>query len=67
MENEKFVRAIFYYRDYYLNFFSALPPDVQRKFNWTFKLVATVEKVPKSEIGRAEKIRKQYFDEKKAK
>jgi hypothetical protein len=43
---EKLVREIFYYRDYYLSFFSALAPDVQRKFNWTLKLVATVERVP---------------------
>lgn len=42
----KFEREIFYYRDYYLKFFSKLKPEVQRKFNWTLKLVATTERVP---------------------
>lgn len=111
---EKHVREIFYYKDYYLDFFHSLQPDVQQKLNWTLQLIATVEKVPKkyfdhitnssgifeirvavgtniyrvfsffdkgkliilingfqkksqktpkSEIERAEKLKKQYFDE----
>jgi len=113
--NEKFVRDIYYYKDYYLDFFDTLKPDVQRKFNWTLKLIATIERVPvkyfkhmegttglfevrvevgsniyrvfsffdegqlilllngfqkksqktpKNEIELAEKLKKQYFDEK---
>ena len=113
--NEKFVRNIYYYKDYYLDFFEALKPDVKRKFNWTLKLIATIDRVPvkyfkhmegttglfevrvevgsdifrvfsffdegqliillngfqkksqktqKNEIELAEKIKKQYFDEK---
>ena len=44
--NEKFVRNIYYYKRFYLNFFETLKPEVKRKFNWTLKLIATVERVP---------------------
>ena len=115
---EKFIRNIYYYKEYYLNFFDTLKPEVQRKFNWTLKLIVTIEripikffkhlegttgiyeirievgsdiyrvfsffdkgqiiilingfqkktqKIPKSEIELAEKLKKQYFDEKKRK
>ncbi len=43
---EEFVRTIFYYRHHYLDFFATLKPEVQKKFNWTLKLLATVERVP---------------------
>jgi len=113
--NEKHLREIYYYKDYYLDFFKSLKPDVQKKFNWTLQLIATIDRVPKkyfahitnsngifeirvevgtdifrvfsffdkgslvilingfqkksqktpkSEIELAEKLRKQYFDEK---
>ena len=116
--NEKFVRDIYYYKDYYLDFFDSLKPDVKRKFNWTLKLIATIsrvpvkyfkhmkgttglfeirvevgsdiyrvfsffdeerliillngfqkksQKTPKNEIELAEKLKKQYFDEKSEK
>ncbi len=45
MANE-FVRNVFYYRRYYLDFFATLKPEVQKKFNWTLKLLATVDRVP---------------------
>lgn len=112
---EKFIRDIFYYKDYYLDFFATLKPEVQKKFNWTLKLIATIDRVPvkyfkhmegttglyeirvevgsdiyrvfsffdkgqlvillngfqkksqktpKNEIELAEKLKKQYFDEK---
>ena len=44
--NEKFVRDIYYYKDYYLDFFEVQKPDVKRKFNWTLKLIATIDRVP---------------------
>lgn len=44
--NEKFIRDIYYYKDYYLDFFETLKPDVKRKFNWTLKLIATIDRVP---------------------
>ncbi len=113
--NEKFLRDIYYYKDYYLDFFETLNPDVKRKFNWTLKLIATIDRIPvkyfkhmdgttglfevrvevgsniyrvfsffdegqliillnrfqkksqktpKNEIELAEKLKKQYFDEK---
>jgi phage-related protein len=43
---ERFFRDIFYYKGYYLDFFAKLKPEVQRKFNWTLKLIATIERVP---------------------
>jgi len=43
---EKFIREIFYYENYYLDFFETLKPEVKKKFNWTLQLIATIEKVP---------------------
>ncbi len=39
-------RVIFYYEDYYLDFFESLRPEVQKKFNWVLQLISTVERVP---------------------
>lgn len=44
--NEKSARDIYYYRNYYLNFFATLKPDVQKKFNWTLHLITTVDRIP---------------------
>jgi phage-related protein len=114
---EKIIRNIFYYKHYYLDFFEQLKPEVKRKFNWTLKLISTVnmvpekyfshmtgttgifevrveigtdiyrvfsffdegqiiilvngfqkksQKTPKKEIELAEKLKKQYFDEKES-
>ncbi len=116
--DEKFIRNICYYKNYYLDFFGNLKPEVRKKFNWTLKLIATIDRVPvkffkhledtsglyeirvevgtdiyrvfsffdkgqlivlvngfqkktqktpKSEIELAEKLKKQYFDEKRDK
>ena len=43
---EKFVREILYYKNYYLDFFIKLKPNAQQKFNWTLKLIATIDRVP---------------------
>ena len=108
------VRNIFYYKNYYLEFFETLDAQVKMKFNWTLKLISSVERVPvkyfkhiedstglyeirvesegnifrvfsffdkgkliilikksqktlKKEIEKAEKLKKQYFDEKDSK
>jgi len=112
---EKIVRNIFYYKNFYLDFFETLDVDVKKKFNWTLKLISAIDRVParyfqhienstglfevrvevgsniyrvfsffdkgqlvilingfhkksqktpKKEIELAEKIKKQYFDEK---
>jgi phage-related protein len=45
--SDKPLREIFYYKDYYLNFFETLKPDVQKKLNWTLQLIATIDRVPK--------------------
>lgn len=44
--DEKTIRNIFYYKNYYLDFFNELKPEVKKKFNWTLKLIATLERVP---------------------
>jgi phage-related protein len=45
--SHKFKREIFYYEDHYLKFFNTLKPEVQKKFNWTLQLIATIDWVPK--------------------
>ena len=45
--SEKFIREVFYYKNYYLDFFNSLKPDVQKKINWTLQLIASIDKVPK--------------------
>ena len=42
----KFIREIFYYKNYYLDFFEKQKPEVKKKFNWTLQLIATIERVP---------------------
>ena len=44
---QNFIRTIFYYKHYYLNFFNAQTQDVQKKFDWTLELIATTKWVPK--------------------
>lgn len=41
-----FVREIFYFKNYYLDFFNELKPEVKMKFNWTLQLIATTKRVP---------------------
>lgn len=45
--SDKHFREIFYYKDYYLDFFKTLKPDVQKKLNWTLQLITKIERVPK--------------------
>ena len=112
---EKYIWNIYYYKDYYLDFFDTLRPEVKKKFNWTLQFIGSVrnvpdkyfkhlsgttglyeirvevgsdifrvfcffdegqlivlingfqkksQKTPKNEIEIAEKLKKQYFDEK---
>ena len=44
--SERFIRNIFYYKNYYLDFFEKLKPEVKKKFNWTLLLISTIERVP---------------------
>src|SRR5690606_2967594 len=42
------IRRIYYYKNYYLNFYKTLDSKVQKKFNWTLQLIATLDKaIPK--------------------
>lgn len=40
-------RKVVYYRNYYLDFFETLKPEVRKKFNWTLQLIESIEQVPK--------------------
>ena len=40
------IREIFYYKDYYLDFFGKLKPEVRKKFNWTLQLISIIDRVP---------------------
>lgn len=42
----QFHRNIRYYRNYYLDFFNKQNASVQKKFNWTLQLIATIYRVP---------------------
>ncbi|WP_316792185.1 type II toxin-antitoxin system RelE/ParE family toxin [Pedobacter frigoris] len=42
----EFIRNIYYYKNYYLNFFNRLKPEVQKKFNWTLQLIASLDQIP---------------------
>lgn len=43
---ENFIRNIFFYKRYFLDFFENQTKDVQKKFNWTLQLIATIDRVP---------------------
>lgn len=44
--SNNFKRNIFYYKNYYLDFFNKLSPEVQDKINWTLQLIATLDRIP---------------------
>lgn len=43
---EKTIRHIFYFKNYYLDFFNTLKPEVKRKFNWTLQLISEIDRIP---------------------
>ena len=43
---KNFVRYIFYYKHYYLDFFNDQTKEVRKKFNWTLQLISELERVP---------------------
>lgn len=44
---QKFIRNVFYYKNYFLDFYEKQTKDVQKKFNWTLELISVIDKVPK--------------------
>jgi phage-related protein len=44
---QNFIRHVFYYKNYYLDFYKKQKKDVQKKFNWTLELIERIERVPK--------------------
>jgi len=43
---EAYIKQVYYYKNYYLDFFQSLNSDVKKNFNRTIKLIATIESVP---------------------
>jgi phage-related protein len=44
---QNFIRHIFYYKHYYIEFLNEQTEEVQKKFSWTLELIATIDHVPK--------------------
>ena len=44
---QNFIRHIFYFKNYFLEFYDEQNEEVQKKFNWTLELIATIDHVPK--------------------
>ncbi len=44
--SKRFIRNVVYYEHHYLDFFETLSPSVQKKFNWTLQLIATIPRIP---------------------
>lgn len=44
--SSNWTRQVLYYRQYYLDFFETLKPEVKKKFNWTLQLIASMDRVP---------------------
>jgi len=40
------IRQVFYYKNFYLDFFQSLNSEVKKKFIWTIRLIATSQSVP---------------------
>ena len=41
------IRETYFYETHFLYFFKKLKPEVQKKIIWTFKLIETIDRVPK--------------------
>ena len=44
---QNLIRHVFYYKNYYLDFYKRQTKDFQKKFNWTLELIEKIERVPK--------------------
>ena len=44
--NDKFIREVIYYENYYLDFFNDQKEEVQKKLNWTLLLISTQDRIP---------------------
>jgi phage-related protein len=44
--NRKILRNLFYYKNYYHDFFESLKPEVKEKFKWTLMLISELDYIP---------------------
>lgn len=43
---QDFLRQIFFYKHYFLEFYHNQTEDVKKKFDWTLGLIATLDRIP---------------------
>lgn len=43
---KSFLREVYFYKRYYLDFYKNLSPEVRKKFDWTLQLIATLQVIP---------------------
>ena len=53
MENEK-IRTVFFYKDYFINFYNQQTLKVKDKIIWTFKLIESLQYIPEQYLKHLE-------------
>jgi phage-related protein len=54
MNNEKRIRTVFLYKDYFTDFYLKQRQKVKDKIIWTFRLIETLQKVPEDYLKHLE-------------
>jgi phage-related protein len=54
MKNEEKIRHIFIYKEYFTSFYNQQKPKVKEKILWTFKVIETIQHVPKEYLKHIE-------------
>ena len=54
MENEKKIRTVIFYKDYFVEFFIKQREKVQDKITWTLELIEHLEKIPETFLKHLE-------------
>ncbi len=57
---KNFKRNIFFYKHHYLDFYNKQLVNVKKKFDWTFELIMTLERVPAKYFSHMENTDRLY-------